>query len=158
MGNKVASELVSALRLSTLGTTLCSRTSDRSPAMVDIGSFPGVAKAFVVFNGADNVSRNQPVSILRSYNISSVVFIGTGQYKIIFNNNFQRYNLGTQYIVTGSVQSANTNLTAANAFYVQDDTDSNVAYSLSSFRIFTINTTVSAVTATNARLVNLTIF
>lgn len=158
MGNRVASELVSSLRLSTLGTTLSSRSGERAPAMVDISSFPGVAKAFVKFNGDVNVSVNAPVTILRSYNISSVIYLGRGQYKVIFSNDFLNYNLGVNYIVTGAVQTNTGFLTAANSFYLQNDEDFNLAITLSSFRIFTVNTTVSAVTATNARGVHLTIF
>jgi hypothetical protein len=159
MGNRVASELVSSLRLSTLGTTLSSRTDARPPAMVDINSFPGVAKAFVRFRGDEGYPVNGSAQINRSFNISSVKYIGRGQYEVVFNEEFLKYNLGLQYIVSGSVQSHMDNLTAANSFYImQGPIGGNTWTTLSSFRIITVNTGMPTITATNARVVNLTIF
>ena len=158
MGNKIASELVSALRLSTLGTTLCSRAGELPPAMVDIGSFPGVAKAMVRFNGDDNVFPNATITPLRSFNVTSVTYITRGQYLVTLNSEFLKYNLGTNYLVTGSLQTTTDRPTAANMFTVMTSNVAAQALTLSSFRIFTTCTSTSGVSAANARAINLAIF
>jgi len=157
MGNKIAAELIEALRLSTYGTTLCSRTLNTPPAMTEINNFPGVAKAMVNFLGDTTSETGALCPIVRSFNINSVEYIGVGEYKIIFQNSFYNFNLNTDYIITGGIQTDTLHLTAANIFTVID-APNNTGVTFSAFKIITTNTTTSGVSAVNARNINLVIF
>jgi hypothetical protein len=157
MGNKIAAELIDAIRLSTFGTTLCSRTVNATPVMTEINNFSGVAKAMVRFSGDTTSIVGDPCPLLRSYNIGSVEYLGVGSYKIIFNSNFYNFNLGTNYIISGSVQSNTLHLTAANTFTVIN-APNNQGVTFSAFRIDTTHTSITGVSAANARAVNLVIF
>lgn len=157
MGNQIAADLIEALRLSSLGTTLCSRAVDQRPAFVDVSSFPGVAKAIVNFYG-DYGTPNTPCQIIRSYNVKAVTFLGKGQYKIELSDNFAKFNLGTNYTITGNVNAHTSFLTAANSFYVQNDDQFSLSTTITSFRIFTTSATTLGISAANARFVNLAIF
>jgi hypothetical protein len=157
MGNKIAAELIDALRLSTFGTTLCSRTVNTPPVMTEINNFQGVAKAMVKFSGDVVSTTGGACPIQRSYNIDSVEYLGRGKYKIIFDSNFNNFNLNSNYVVTGSIQSSMQHLTAANTFTVIDDLN-NSGVTFSAFRLDTTHTSTSGVSAANARNVNLAIF
>lgn len=111
MGNQIVAEFAEALKNSTYNTTLCSNGNDKKPGMVDIKNFPGVAKAWVVFDGTQ-IPIDQRCFIHSSNNIHSVTYKGTGIYTIVFSNSstFTSEN----YCVNGSIQS--TNLTGANTF------------------------------------------
>ena len=67
---------------------------------------PGVAKAWINFNGTGSVS------IRDDYNISSIVDNGTGQYEINIATNFSN----ADYAITGT--SSGTNQTTVNAVFV----------------------------------------
>lgn len=157
MGNRIAAELIDALRSSTFGTTLCSRGVNEEPAFVDIAQFPGVAKAMVSFFG-DYSTPNTNCTIERSYNVKNVTYLGPGNYRITFNDNlFPRTY--SNYIVTGSLNKELTPfLSAANVFHVQQNTNSSLAITYSSFCIITMNSAVPAISALNARRVQLAIF
>jgi hypothetical protein len=158
MGNQIAADLIEALRLSALGSTLSSRSVSRPPAFVEISSFPGVAKAVVKFFG-DYSTPNTPCQLVRTYNVKAVTFLSRGQYRVELNNSFADFNLGTDYSIVGSVEAHSLFLTAANSFYIQNDaTGLSNSITLTSFRIFTTNTTTSGISAANARYVSLTIF
>jgi hypothetical protein len=157
MGNKIAAELIDALRLSTFGTTLCSRTVDQSPAMVDISDFTGVGKALVRFFGDYSVP-NTICQITRTQNVSAVVFVQPGQYRVIFNDAFRARNINN-YIVSGHLEKDLSSLSAADNFYIlSNQTNSNLNTTFSSFRMVTTNTTATGVSSVNARWANLIIF
>jgi hypothetical protein len=130
MGNAIVAQFGEALRLSTLGTTVCSRTENRPPEFIDISQFPGVARALVFFDGVPN-GANQ-IAILKKYNVESVEYAGPGQYKIIFKTG----TFKDQFIAYSGTLTQRV-LTAANSFYgIFGSGDP----SLSSVRIQTINT------------------
>jgi hypothetical protein len=114
MGNSIGSMLVQSLRSSTLSSTLVSQTSAYPPSFVNIDELPGVARAYVAFEGI--VSNNTVCRIInKSSNITTVSSIGMGDYLIGFKTNTFS-NSG--YLIAGSV--GNTNLTpisSADAFY-----------------------------------------
>lgn len=152
MGNRIAADLIDALRTSTLGTTLCSRTEERVPEFVDIRQFPGVAKALVYFLGDKTKVINAPCTIERSFNVDSVLYQGRGQYKITFKAGTFRDN---KYIISGSIQQHVSNLSAANTFYVVSNPFNSNQVTLSSFVLTTLHTSTSGVSAADAERVGL---
>lgn len=113
MGNQIIAEFAEALRLSTANTTLCSRSVARRPEFVDIRNFPGVARAWVVFEGRAGLAEN-PLVVLKSYNVRNVTYRGTGSYTVVFSTS----SIFTDnYITEGSVMS-NT-VTGAQNFYTR---------------------------------------
>lgn len=116
MGNKIASSFVQSLRQSLSGSTVFSQTSANTPLFVDPTSLPGVARAWVSFNGM--AAAGTVCEILnKSSNVVAVTSRGMGDYRIglaagTFKNN--------AYLVTGVVASdSRVNLTsAANSFFV----------------------------------------
>lgn len=111
MGNQIVAEFAEALKNSTYNTTLCSNGSDKKPGLVDIKNFPGVAKAWVVFDGTQ-IPIDERCFIHASKNIHSVTFKGTGIYTIVFSNS--SVFTTNFYAINGSIQSVN--LTGANTF------------------------------------------
>lgn len=155
MGNRIASDLIDALRNSTLGTTLCSRSETKVPEFVEISKFPGVAKAFVVFDGDTTKVPNTPLPIRRAYNITSVLYLGLGKYKVIFKSGtFSDSN----YVISGSLQPNIYSLSAANMFYVVNDPTANDSRttSFSSCVVYTLHTSTSGTQDADARRATLT--
>jgi hypothetical protein len=161
MGNYIGSSLIASLRSSLSGSTLLSQTSAEDPRFVDPTTLPGVARAWVKFNGL-HPANTQCTIFSKSSNVQGVTSQGNGDYKIGFNaNTFSDVN----YIVTGSVISRETrNLTsAANQFFVLDPTyKSGVKLTPTEFRIQTIYSRASASAIYEgpafAHIVNLVIF
>lgn len=143
MGNSIASSFVESLRRSLSGTTLVSKTSAEPPIFSDPTSLPGVAKAWVKFNGIQ--SPNTICTILnKSTNVAGVTCRGVGEYQIGFvNNTF----IDTNYIIAGSVTSKErfNLLSAANNFFIMDSGyKPGVVQSNNEFRIQTIYSTASS--------------
>lgn len=111
MGNQIIAEFAEALKNSTYNTTLCSNGPDKKPGMVDIKNFPGVARAWVVFDGTQ-VPLDERCTIHSSENIHSVTYKGTGIYTIVFSTS--SIFTSDYYIVNGSILSCN--LSGANTF------------------------------------------
>lgn len=74
---------------------IAAETADRYADTADMKHHPGVAKAWVNFNGTGTVS------IRDSYNVSSITDNGTGDYTINFTNNFANANY-TGHVTAGS--------------------------------------------------------
>jgi hypothetical protein len=152
MGNRIAADLVDAIRNSTLGTTLCSRSETMPPEFVDIRQFPGVAKALVYFLGDKTKIVGAPCIIERSYNIDSVTYQGLGRYKITFKTGTFKDN---RYVISGSTIQNISNLSAANMFYTVSNPDNAMHVTLSSFVLTTLHTSTSGVSAADAEKVGL---
>jgi hypothetical protein len=116
MGNNIASMLVESLRGSSNNTTLVSKTKNIPPEFVLPENIPGVAKAWVSFNGY--TAFNEQCEIFNSSNVATVSCNGLGQYDVVFKQNtfFNDF-----YIVTGSVYSnSRIPISAANTFFVKN--------------------------------------
>lgn len=116
MGNNVASMLIESFRKSSQNTTLVSNTSATLPSFTLPEDLPGVAKAWVNFDGQVLVNE-QCVIYNKSTNIHTVSCSNIGEYNVVFKpNTFTNGN----YLITGSV-ATNTRfpISAANNFYVK---------------------------------------
>ncbi len=140
MGNRIVSEFAEQLRLSTLGSTLCSRTASLHPTFPQIGQFPGVARAFVLFDGTKNPNNiDTPCLIRKSFNVQQVVYKGQGRYVIQFSNNvFSDIN----YLTTGSI--LRNSLTGAEFFNVINTRLGGEVPTLTSVYIGTFTTNITA--------------
>ena len=161
MGNRIGALFVQSLRRSLSGTTVFSQTSANKPLFVDPTSLPGVARAWVRFNGYHPAG--QPCEILnKSTNVTGVTSQGVGDYKIgLTSGAFDNSN----YLVTGSVVSRERiDLTsAANNFFIMDTGyKTGVTLTNREFRIQTIYSAASAGAVYKgpayAKTVNLLIF
>jgi len=114
MGNSIGSMLVQSLRSSALSSTMVSQTSANPPSFISPEDLPGVAKAYVVFEGI--AANNTLCRILnKSSNISAVTSIGVGDYLVGFNTNTFA-NSG--YLISGSVGVTNlVPISSADSFY-----------------------------------------
>jgi hypothetical protein len=151
MGNQNIAEFAEQLRLSTFGTTLSSRTNSKPPALVDIDQFPGVGRAFVVFNGA-KVAVDANCPIFRSKNVTNVQYKGPGDYKIIFSSAFPN-----EYIITSGTLAATTTANANN-FYVKYAGLGGENPSISAVRIQTLLTSLSTTSAVDCHRASLIFF
>jgi hypothetical protein len=151
MGNQIIAEFAEQLRLSTLGTTLSSRSNSAPPAMVNIESFPGVGRAFVVFNGA-TVAIDANCPIFRSRNVTNVQYKGPGDYKINFTTAFPNEHV----ITTGSLAATTT--ANANNFYVKYAGLGGENPSISAVRIQTLLTSLSTTSAVDCHRASLMFF
>ncbi len=151
MGNQIIAQFAEQLRLSTFGTTLSSRTNSAPPAMVDIDSFPGVGKAFVVFNGA-RVAIDANCQIIRSKNITNVQYKGPGDYKINFTTAFPNEHV----ITTGSLSVTTTG--NANNFFIKYAGVGGENPSISAVRIQTLLTSLSTTSAVDCHRASLMFF
>lgn len=117
MGNNVASILIESFRKSRDQTTLVSNTSSTPPSFTPFQDIPGVARAWVNFDGQLNYNDTAFCNILNSLNVLSVSSKSVGEYDIRFaNNTFTNGN----YLITGSVTSNTRNpISAANTFYIK---------------------------------------
>lgn len=117
MGNDVGSQLIETYRRSKNDTTLVSKTSANLPVFTPFQDIPGVARAWVMFEGQIDFQLTNECNILNSLNVTSVSSTRVGEYDIRFANNaFTNGN----YIITGSVTSNSTiPMSAANTFYVK---------------------------------------
>lgn len=157
MGNELGATLIESLKNSNLNTTLLSKQAN-IPLFVDPTELPGVARAWVVFDGITPnpvTNRNYPCTVLKSS--SNVVGVSSGVALPGINPHVGEYYIALKqdtftdlnYIVTGSITSNSTNpISAANSFFVKDlGSDFSVAnYSptLTSFKIQTMYTTFNA--------------
>jgi hypothetical protein len=98
-------------------------TADKYPDAALLKYHPGVAKAWVQFNGTGTVA------IRASYNVSSVTDNGTGDYTINFTTAFSSANYGFQL-------SAAESLTGAGFAWLRTD-----APTIGAFRLITTNFT-----------------
>jgi hypothetical protein len=115
MGNNIASMLVESLRNSNNNTSLISKTKTFPPEFTLPENIPGVAKAWVSFNGYTPI--NEQCEIFNSSNVQTVSCNGLGQYDIVFKQNTFSNDF---YIITGSVYSnSRIPISAANTFYVK---------------------------------------
>ena len=140
MGNRIASSFVSSLRRSLSGQTVVSRTSANPPAFVDPLDLPGVARAYVCFDGC--AQPGAPCGIYnKSTTIQGVSANDVGDYTIEFMPNvFTNKN----YIVTGSVEVDSTiPVNAANTFFVKGSGVSGLVPTTRKLRIQTINTSLT---------------
>lgn len=117
MGNNVASMLIESFRKSKTDTTLVSKTSSTPPVFSPFQDIPGVARAWVMFEGQLDFSVSNECRILNSTNVEAVTSKAVGEYDVRFvDKTFTNGN----YIITGSVTSNTTNpISAANTFYVK---------------------------------------
>lgn len=161
MGNSIGSSFIQSLRRSLSGTTVFSQTSANVPLFKEPTTLPGVARAWVSFNGYRTAG--QPCEILnKSTNVVGVTSQGIGDYKIELKaGTFSNSN----YIITGSISSQErVNLTsAANNFFVMETNyKPGVNLTPTDFRIQTIYSTASAGAVFKgpayAKTVNLVIF
>lgn len=116
MGNNVASMLIESFRRSKQDTTLVSNTSSNPPSFLLPEDIPGIAKAWVLFDGQVIVGE-QCTMFNKSTNIHTVSCSNIGEYRVVFKpNSFTDGN----YVITGSVAS-NTRfpISAANTFYIK---------------------------------------
>jgi len=157
MGNELGATLIESLKNSNLNTTLLSKQSN-IPLFVDPSELPGVARAWVVFNGIvpnPVTNKNYPCEILsKSSNVigvsSGVTTTGItpniGEYYITLNQNTFTDN---NYIITGSI-TTNTQdpISAANTFFVKnsgsDLSSRNYSPTLTSFKIQTFYSTFTS--------------
>ena len=161
MGNRIGALFVQSLRRSLSGTTVFSQTSANKPLFVDPTSLPGVARAWVSFNGYQPAGAQCQI-LNKSTNITGVTSQGFGDYKIgVAAGTFVNNN----YLVTGSITSRErVDLTsAANNFFVMDTGyKAGVTLTNTEFRIQTIYSTASAGAVFSgpayAKTVNLVIF
>lgn len=143
MGNRIASSFVGSLRRSLSGTTVYSQTSANEPLFVDPTTLPGVARAWVVFNGLHPAEQECTV-YNKSTTVTGVTSKGGGDYKIGFTS---KAFTNSDYIVTGSLKcTERRNLTsAANSFFVIDPTYKlGVNLTSTEFRIQTFYSPASA--------------
>lgn len=137
MGNLIASTLIQSLRQSLSGTTVVSRTSAFPPQFVFSDELPGVAKAWVSFDGIVPVNTVCPI-LNKSNNITTVSSVGVGDYIVGFKTGTFA-NSG--YVVSGSVHQLNLQpLSSANGFIVRSITSLS---NLNRLRILTYNTAIS---------------
>lgn len=137
MGNTIASFLVQSLRQSLSGTTVVSQTSAFPPLFLPPTDLPGVAKAWVTFDGI--VPPNTVCPILnKSSNITTVSSNGIGDYIVGFSTGTFA-NSG--YVVSGSVHQLNLEpLSSANGFVVRSIASLS---NLNRLRILTYNSAIS---------------
>lgn len=141
MSNRIVSEFAEQLRNSSFSQTLCTQTGSIKPLMVNFEQIPGVARAFVTFEGW-----KRPVGftsiIRRSHNISRIVYLGTGKYLIEFPaNTFQ----STNYIPNGSL--SRTSLTGADSFNFVFQNAGGSPPALTSITVQTFTTVITAISS-----------
>lgn len=141
MGNDIAALFVNRLRRSLTDQTLVSRTSTTPPEFLYSYDLPGVARAWVSFNGY--VQSNRPCPI---YNKSSTV------QGVSTNSNIGEYTIefatsafaNSNYLVTGSVESNSLiPQSAANTFFIKGSGALGISQTTRNVRIQTINTSLS---------------
>jgi hypothetical protein len=116
MSNFIGASLIESMRRSGDTTTLVSKTCAFPPLFVKIEDLPGVAKAWVVFNGITSPGGTCQI-FNKSTNVSSVSCSGIGLYTIVLApSTFFDGN----YIVNGSIlfNSNISPVSAANTFFV----------------------------------------
>jgi len=117
MGNNVASMLIESFRRSRTDTTLVSKTSATPPQFTPFQDIPGVARAWVMFEGQLDYNITNECSILNSTNVEAVTSKEIGEYDIRFTD---KTITNGNYIITGSVTSNTRDpVSAANTFFVK---------------------------------------
>jgi len=155
--NALGASFIESLRNSDLDTTLLSK-QDNKPVFIDPSTLPGVARAWVVFNGIvpnPLTNKNYPCEIFnKSSNVigvsSGVTTTGItpniGEYYISFKQGtFENNN----YIVTGSITTNTLNpISAANTFFIKnsgsDFSSFNYAPTVTSFKLQTFYSTFTS--------------
>lgn len=128
---------MSTIRVSNIQDTSGGNTS--TPAAIA----SGIAKAWVNFNGAGTVA------VRASYNVSSIVDIGVGEYRVIFTTAFADAN----YALVATCGPA-----PSNGNYSQAMLSSTGAYTTGNAEIYTMRQLSGTPTLTDYSIVNVSIF
>lgn len=160
MGNELGATFIEGLKNSEIDTTLLSKKAN-IPEFVFPSDLPGVARAWVVFNGIvpDPVTNKfYPCEILnKSSNVVGVssgvtpngITPNIGEYYIALKNGtFEN----TNYIVTGSITTNTLNpISAANTFFIKgsgsDLSSQNYTPTVTSFKIQTYYSTFNGLSS-----------